>query len=66
MPFHSSSSSLELEPLGLSSSTPPIGADHVCPSVHAAVQLISEPLFNENVESIFVLGGSEVYKVRKR
>lgn len=41
---------------------PPCGAHHVCDSVSAAVQMLSNSPFTDTVEEIFVLGGTEVYR----
>jgi len=41
---------------------PPCGAHHVCDSVSSAVQMLSNSPFNDTVEEIFVLGGTEVYR----
>ena len=43
---------------------PPCGAHHVCDSVSAAVQMLSNSPFTDTVEEIFVLGGTEVYRVK--
>ena len=43
---------------------PPFGAHHVCDSVSAAVQMLSNSPFTDTVEEIFVLGGTEVYRVK--
>ena len=42
---------------------PPCGAHHVCDSVLSAVRMLSDPPFADTVEQIFVLGGTEVYRV---
>ena len=43
--------------------TPPRGSHHVCDSVLSAVKMLSAPPFSSTVEEIFVLGGTEVYRV---
>lgn len=43
--------------------TPPRGSHHVCDSVLSAVKVLSAPPFSSTVEGIFVLGGTEVYRV---
>lgn len=43
--------------------SPPCGAHHVCDSVLSAVQMLSAPPFTNTVEQVFVLGGTEVYRV---
>ena len=43
--------------------TPPRGSHHVCDSVLSAVKMLSGPPFSSTVEGIFVLGGTEVYRV---
>ena len=42
---------------------PPSGAHHVCDSVWSAVKMLSADPFTSTVEGIFVLGGTEVYRV---
>jgi len=42
---------------------PPRGAHHVCDSVLSAVQMLSDSPFTDTVEEVFVLGGTEVYRV---
>lgn len=43
--------------------SPPGAAHHVCSSVLSAVQMLSSPPFTDTVEGIFVVGGTEVYRV---
>jgi hypothetical protein len=42
---------------------PPCGAHYVCDSVSSALQMLSDPPFTDTVEEIFVVGGTEVYRV---
>ena len=41
----------------------PQGASYVCPSLEAALEMLSEPPFSETVEQIYNVGGSQLYKV---